>query len=467
MESTSVANNIQRLQKEILPQYGLVVDIVQAIDRSGGRALLVGGAVRDLLLSLPVKDLDIEVHGIKLEQLEKILQRFGHVRIVGKQFGVLRIDNLDIDWSIPRTDGAGRKPKVELNPYLSLHDAFLRRDLTINAMGIDLITFQLQDPFDGKRDLERHILRAPDAQKFLEDPLRFYRVMQFIGRLNMYPDQELQELCKTMDLSGIADERIYQEFEKLLLKSERPALGIKWLREVGRLKEILPQVYDTIGIEQEPSWHPEGDVFEHTMQAVDKAATIKCDNQNEQLMLVLAALCHDLGKVTTTQVIDGRIRSLGHDTQGVPLAEKLLEKITNKNEIKATVKKLVLYHMLPGNFIKSGAKRAAYKRLAKKLAPETNCAMLAKLAYADKCGRNPKKGCPLFDCTLPDVDAFIESAQKCGVLLQPEPPILMGADLLDVVKPGPRMGKLLEKAYTLQIEENITDKAELKRRVLS
>lgn len=466
MQSTKVIQNIQRLKEEILPCFGNVKTVIQALDQSGGRALLVGGAVRDLLLGKKVKDLDIEVHGLPLKQLQTILERFGIVRLVGKQFGVLRIDGIDVDWSIPRTDSAGRKPQVTVDPYMPIEKAFKRRDLTVNAMGIDLITFSLEDPFNGQRDLELGILRAPDAKLFNEDPLRFFRVMQFIGRLEMQPNDQLNALCKTMDLSGIAQERIYQEFEKLFLRSKKPSLGIDWLQQIDRLKEILPELHATIGVVQDPIWHPEGDVFEHTKQALDGAAAFEYEDEEQKLTLLLAALCHDLGKVTTTKEIDGRIRALGHDVEGVPLAQQLLSRMTNKMSVKETVVKLVRYHMMPGQFIKNSAKRPAYKRLAKKLAPHTNCAVLAQLARADKCGRNPQKGEPLKNCVIPEIEAFVEHAERIHVLYKPEPAVLMGADLLDVMEPGPQMGKALEKAYLIQIEEGITDKQELKKRVV-
>lgn len=466
MESTIVAQNIQRLQKEILPKFGNIITVVDAIDKSGGRSLLVGGAVRDLLLGVPVKDLDIEVHGLALNQLEIILKRFGHVRLVGKQFGVLRVDGIDVDWSIPRTDGSGRKPKVALDPHMPLEKAFLRRDLTINAMGIDLITWQLVDPLNGQKDLQLKLLRAPDEQLFKEDPLRLFRVMQFMGRFEMQPDKELNQLCSKMDISTVATERIQQEFEKLFLKSKRPSLGIRWLQQIGRLKEILPELYATIGVIQRPDYHPEGDVFEHSLQALDKAVTLETNSNEERFILITAALCHDLGKVTTTKEVDGKIIAHGHDTAGVEPAKKLMQNFTGKLSIIKTVAKLVKHHMMPAAFISSGAKRAAYKRLAKKLAPETNCQMLAKLAVADKCGRNPEKGKPLQNCQPPDIVAFQEAAEKCGVLLQPEPPVLMGSDLLEVMQPGPVMGKILERAYKIQIEEGITGKEELKKRVL-
>jgi len=465
MNSTTVQEKIQRLQEQITAEYPLVRDIVNALDSSGGRALVVGGAVRDALLEVPLKDLDIEVHGISLDQLQKILEKFGHVRLVGKQFGVLRVDGLDVDWSIPRSDGSGRKPKVIFDPHMSLKEAFRRRDLTMNAMGLDLVTNQLEDPFDGQRDLQLRVLKVPDANLFMEDPLRFFRVMQFIGRFQMKPDQELQEMCKTMDLSSVSVERIYGEFEKLLLKSSAPSWGIKWLQEIERLKELLPELHDTIGIEQDPHWHPEGDVFEHTMQAVD--AAVEEDLQDEaKIILALAALSHDLGKVTTTKIINGRVRSPGHDVEGVSVAQALLSRITNTNEIKETVCKLVRYHMMPGQFVSNKAGPAAYKRLAKKLAPHTTLDFLAKLARADKRGRNPELKKPLAEQSVVDIAEFLKRAQNVRVLYQPEPPLLTGKDLLGIVEPGPKMGKLLQKAYELQIEEGISNKEELKIKIL-
>ncbi len=272
MKFTKISPDIQRTLQDTLKNYHPIELIIAALDRAGATVLLVGGAVRDLLLSLPVKDLDIEVHGLALPELEKILKQFGPVSLVGKSFGVLRVHGLDIDWSLPRSDSGGRKPTVTVDPHLSLHDAFIRRDLTVNAMGINLKTFELIDPFDGLADLQNKILRTPDVQFFAQDPLRLFRVMQFIGRFNMQPDKQLNDICAAMDISTISTERIELEFEKLLLKSARPSLGIRWLRQIGRLKEIMPELYRTIGVEQNREFHPEGDVFEHTMQAIDAAA---------------------------------------------------------------------------------------------------------------------------------------------------------------------------------------------------
>jgi tRNA nucleotidyltransferase (CCA-adding enzyme) len=256
---------------QLLKQNPLIIQIVKSIAQNNAKAYLVGGAVRDLLLDIAVKDLDIEVHGLAPKELEKILSRFGPVSLVGKSYGVFRLHGLDADWSVPRSDASGRKPEVKIDPYMSLKDAFRRRDLTINAMGMDLTNFGLVDPFGGYNDLKNKILRATDAKLFLEDPLRFFRVMQFIGRFQMRPDDELNKICSEMRIKDVSIERIDQEFAKLFLKSNKPSLGIRWLKFINRLKEILPELYATIGVEQNPQWHPEGDVFEHTMQSLDAA----------------------------------------------------------------------------------------------------------------------------------------------------------------------------------------------------
>lgn len=532
-----IAPKIEKKLEELLAYYPVIIlDIIQKISEVGGRALLVGGAVRDLLLGIEVKDLDIEIHGLTLEQLESLLRFFGPVSLVGKSFGVLRLHGIDIDWSIPRTDSAGRKPVVDLRSDLTIQEAFARRDLTMNAMGIDVVTHELLDPFGGLQDMQNNILRVPDKDKFAEDPLRFYRVMQFIGRFEMEPDQELNSICETMDISTVSRERIEQEFEKLLLKSRRPSLGIRWLRERKRLAEVLPEIAALIDVPQNPEWHPEGDVFEHTMQALDAAAIItsargvinsdgnldNLDNNVEstrdialdtgelaravlvrardnstrdnnardtsldvsqlpssmlesessyyqdpqnKLILLYAALCHDIGKVTATQMIDGVYRSIGHDCESAVLTPILLRRITRKVDIIEAVKKLVRYHMQPTQLVVGKAGAAAYKRLAHKLAPEVTIRMLADLCLADKRGRNPDSHEPL---TSSDehILAFIKKAQQVQVIHKAEKPVLLGRDLLDQVGVGPKLGELVKKAYELQLDEGITDKQELKRRVL-
>lgn len=464
MKSLNFLVDVQQKLLTTLKEYKPVLAIVQIVHERGGRALLVGGAVRDLLLGLPLKDLDIEIYGLTVDELENVLRQFGSVRLIGKVYGVLCLDGLAVDWSLPRSDAAGRKPQVTVDPHMQFEDAFRRRDLTINAMGVDLITYELIDPFNGQEDLAHALLRAPDLKTFSEDPLRFFRVMQFVGRFAMTTDAALHDVCRTISLEGVSRERIAGEFEKLLLLSQRPSLGIRWLLSVGRLHEVLPELAATIGVRQNPAWHPEGDVFEHTMQTIDAAARFVYKDDDEKLLLLLTALCHDLGKPATTKLVDGIWRSRGHEEEGLEPARSLLKRITLKKDLIDKVLVLVRHHRAPGVFVKEGAKVPAYKRLARALAP-LSIELLARLTLADKQGRNDKGHEPLHT-TFEDLDEFVRRAKAAGVEKQPEQPVLVGADLIAYIQPGRSMGELLKKAYQIQIEENITDKGELLKRIL-
>lgn len=457
---------IQRRLILVLNNYPLVSKIVRALDAAGGRALLVGGGPRDLVLSRPVKDLDIEVHGLSLSRVEQILRTFGVVSTVGKSFGVLRIHGSDVDWSLPRVDSTGRKPLVSIDPLLSVREAFIRRDLTMNAMGIDLVTYEFIDPFGGLQDIHEGVLRVPNADFFVEDPLRFYRVMQFVGRFEMEPDEQLATLCRTMSIEQVSIERIEQEFEKLLLTSQRPSRGIRWLVTCGRLSEVLPELAALQGVCQSPEWHPEGDVFEHAMQALDAAAQLHYQDTYERLVCLYAALMHDIGKASTTECIDGVWRSYGHDRVGAELVPVVMKRITRKKELVKAIGVLVKFHMIPMQLVTSNAKAASYKRLARSLAPYATLHMLAQVCLADKRGRNRLSSEPLTGASE-QIDIFMQRAAQAQVTRTVEPPLLQGRDLLGLVPAGPEMGAILRRAYELQLDENITDKETLKKRVLS
>ena len=468
-----------------------IAPLIQAIKQHGGTSYAVGGSVRDLVLGREIKDLDIEVHGVTLENLELILKKFGHVKLVGKKFGVLRVYGYDIDWSLPRRDSAGRKPTVTIDPHLTIQEAARRRDLTMNALAIDLNLFlemleqnqetqtieaYIIDPYGGLKDMQEKKLRAIDDHLFLEDPLRFFRVMQFISRFEMQPDPHLTKLCHTMQLhdnmtdSPLAKERIYEEIKKLCLQSYRPSLGFRWLTEIGRLEEIFPELHALVGVMQLPEYHPEGDAFEHTMQALDAAARLEFYEEgpeksanDEKFMIMLSVLCHDLGKATTT---DEQFHAYGHDKAGVKLAESLLKRFTNDIFILKAVGKLVRYHMEPFGFLRQKSSPQAYKRLAVKLAPEVTLRQLALVAVSDSRGTNPKGHEPFSTAYQEEFDEFLKQADRAKVLFKPEPPVLLGRHLMDIVQPGPLMGELLKEAYNIQIEENIKDAEELKQLIL-
>ena len=482
------------------------IPIISALKQKGATCYLVGGSVRDLILGRAIKDIDIEVHTVSAEQLEQTLCQFGTVKLVGKQFGVFMLTKLDADWSLPRIDSKGRKPTVEVDVDMGIEKALLRRDITMNAMAIDITklcdnfdevvkrlesgesvtqVIDIVDPYGGLEDINKKQLRAVDEKLFLEDPLRFYRVMQFVARFEMDPDEQLTTICKTMDLHDmqtkkpIARERIYEELKKMFLKSAAPSRGFRWLVSIGRLKQTYPEIFALIDTPQREDYHPEGDVFEHTMQALDAAAGIdeyiekhlpeaSSDViQENKWLLMLAVLCHDFGKPDST---DENLRSHGHDKAGVPHAKSFLKRITDNIILIKAVAKLVEYHMQPLVLYKQGAKGPAYKRLARKLAPVVTAWQLALVALCDRLGRNPDGNKPFASLqdqkTARELDHFIASCEQAQITHGPEESILKGKDLLDVIEPGPQMGKVLDEAYLIQIEEDVKDKEELKRRIL-
>lgn len=270
-------------------------------------------------------------------------------------------------------------------------------------------------------------------------------------------------------VDGLARERIFEEIKKLLLKARRPSLGFRWLASLGRLEEFFPELYALIGVAQRPDFHPEGDVFEHTMQALDAAAVLhdyqateNMSVEDEKLMIMLAALCHDLGKATTT---DENLSCHGHDDAGEPLAYELLKRLTDNVFLLKAVCKLVRNHMRPFTLARDKSSPRAYKRLALALAPEVSMRQSALLALADTRGRNGAWHEPLTEF-IQEYDDFLAASARARVTHAPEKPVLLGRHLLGLVPPGPEMGALLDAAYQIQIDEGITDVEELKRLVL-
>ena len=257
------------------------VEIAKAVRDAGGRALVVGGWVRDRLLGGRSKDVDIEVFGLDVERLEALLASVGTVHAVGRAFGVYRVGGIDADFSLPRRDskrGPGHRGfDVAPDPSLEFTEAARRRDLTVNSIGIDPLTGAVLDPHGGRRDLARGVLRATDPARFPEDPLRGLRVAQLAARLEMTPDEELVALCRTLDLSELSGERVFDEFTKLLLRAAKPSIGLRVLEDTGQLR-FFPELDALRGVPQDPKWHPEGDVWVHTLMVLDVAAALRSAN---------------------------------------------------------------------------------------------------------------------------------------------------------------------------------------------
>lgn len=466
--------------KQPLEKIKKLEPILLKIAEIGGISYLVGGAVRDFVLNIDSNDIDIEVHNLSLLDLEKILKEFGNVRVVGKKFGVLRIDRVSVDWSLPRKDSSGRWPEVDIDQNMHIEDALRRRDITMNAMAINLKKllakkkFSLSliiDPFNGLKDIQKKQLRVVDEKLFLEDPLRFFRVVQFIARFEMMPDKQLERVCKRIDLHDIttdriiSKERIFAEIKKLLLKSNKPSLGFRWLKRIGRLQEIFPEIYNLINIYQQNNDNCDVDLFEHTMQGLDTVASFKHYKYNKNRLLILfSILCHDFGKV---KIMDLTLSKNINKPLDLFITKKFMKRLTDNKILIAAVSKLVFYHIKPFIFLEENANSSNYKKLALKLFPETDLHNLAIVAFADKQGWNKKEHGPLFKFYIDKYKRFLMNAKNAHVEYQPEKPVLLGRDILKMVKPGPIMGKILKYAYKIQIEEGLKNKDELIKRVLS
>jgi tRNA nucleotidyltransferase (CCA-adding enzyme) len=435
--------------------------IAEAAAAAGGRALVVGGWVRDRLRALPSKDIDIEVFGIPQEQLPALLVPIGRVEPVGQSFPVYKVVPTggsagEIDVALPRREskrGRGHKGfEVHGDPSMNVVEAARRRDFTINAISWDPLTGNYEDPFDGRGDLERGTLRAVDPQTFSDDSLRALRAVQFAARFEFALEDQTAALCRALALDDLPAERIWGEIEKLLLQATRPSIGLQLALDLGIIRQVMPELLPTVGCEQEPEWHPEGDVWTHTLMVVDKARELNGDVERPGLITVmLGALCHDLGKPATTAVVDGRIRSLDHEQAGVEPTVSLLNRLNVHSidgfDVRAQVIGLVAHHLKPGAFRKAAyVSDGAFRRLAQKVDLE----LLARVARADCLGRTG-----YFDCSA--MDWFLERARSLGVEHHAPAPLLLGRHLLALgLTPGPRIGELLKLVYEKQLDGEVT-----------
>jgi tRNA nucleotidyltransferase (CCA-adding enzyme) len=439
-----------------------VLSLAQAIHEAGGRALLVGGCVRDRLMGAQPKDWDLEVYDLDPARLREILEQFGPVNVVGEAFTVYKLcKHLDI--SIPRRERkAGRGHRgfvIEGDPSMNVTEATRRRDFTINAILQDPLSEEIIDPYNGRSDIEQRILRAVSAETFAEDSLRVLRAAQFAARFEFEIEPETVELCRAIDLSDLPAEQIWGELEKLLLQASRPAVGIEWLRRLGAIEKLFPEIQNLIGVPQDPEWHPEGDVFVHTQLAVNRARELIEDlSYPRKVTVMLAALAHDFGKPATTEFLEGRWRSRGHEEAGVPPAESFLDRIKvhtiDGYNVRAQVIALVREHLKPGEFYKKRDEvgDGAFRRLARRCEPD----LLYRVAKADSLGRNaewvPREKWYGSEAQ----EWFIQRSRELQVEQRPPEPLLQGRHLLDLgLAPGPRMGEITRAVYEMQLDGRV------------
>jgi len=453
-----------RLSLDLPPGLSRLLDGIRA---AGGRPYVVGGAVRDALFERRVEDqdYDVEVFSLTADELEGVLSRTGRVDAVGQSFRVFKLTGVEgvtgaVDVSLPRRDskvGPGHRGiAVEGDPNLSIEEASRRRDFTMNALLWDSQTGELLDPWGGQADAEAHLLRAVDAETFGEDPLRALRAIQLAARYDLEVEPATAKLCSSMPLGELPSERIFGEIEKLLMQAQNPSIGFGLMKEWGMLPLLAPELLPLEETPQDPAWHPEGDVWVHTLQVIDQAADLigdLADDRPRALAVMLGALCHDLGKPTTTAHEDGRIRSRGHEEAGIPPTTALLDRWNVHTllgyDVRAQVLALVAHHLKPGLLYdaRDHVSDGAIRRLARKVEPD----LLYRVAKADCLGRHPGRFEPVA------MDWFMDRVRQLDVAVRPPDPILRGRDVMAMgMPPGPEIGRVLQAVYEQQLDGVVT-----------
>lgn len=421
--------------------------ICEAVGSAGGRALVVGGSVRDSVLGITANDLDIEVYGVPPDRLLELLKTAFRVDLVGQSFGVIKLHALPIDVSIPRREskaGSGHRGfRVLSDPAMSIDEAAARRDFTMNAMAFDPLTSELVDAYGGMADLAAGVLRHTSEQ-FSEDPLRVLRGMQFAARFELTVASETVALCRTIDPEGLPKERLFEEWRKLVTRGVRPSMGLTFLRDSGWIR-YFPELEALVACEQDSEWHPEGDVWAHTLHAMDAFATERVGDEWEDLVVGLAVLCHDFGKPATSELLRGRIRSLGHESAGEEPTRAFIGRLTDERALVREVVPLVTNHMVPKSLFDAKAGDGAVRRLAQRV---RRIDRLVRVTQADQRGCPPRP----FD-GFPAGEWLMKRARALSIADSAPRPIVMGRHLITIgLEPGPDFGKILRDCYEAQIE---------------
>jgi tRNA nucleotidyltransferase (CCA-adding enzyme) len=425
-----------------------------------GRAYLVGGAVIDSITGSEIKDWDVEVYGLNYQRLQELLSAHGDPNLVGKQFGIIKLrkENVEYDFNIPRKEsriGVGHKDfAIELVPDITPKEAAYRRDLTINSMFIDLDSLELSDYYNGRKDLDSGILRHT-SPKFTEDPLRVLRIMQLLPRKGKTVAPETIELCRSMvdEYVHLDKERVFEEWEKLLMRPQKPSLGLQFLVDCSWIKHY-PELEALMYTNQNPKHHPEGSVFAHDLMVIDNAAVLKGNIPEDwRLAYMFGCLLHDAGKPFTT---DEELKAYGHDQAGIEPALNFMTRITNELDLLKKVPLIVANHMKPGHLTRENAGENGWKRLH-------NLVPLNVIAYVSKADGLGRAGRSLEDFHAPSTKA-LDFFEKYGS--KPIPKILMGRDLIvRGHQQGELLGTMVKAAYEIQMDEGIIDKEALYQRV--
>ena len=426
--------------------------IIQTLQQAGFQAVLAGGCVRDMLLGRHPHDWDIATNA-RPGQVEALFPR---TVAVGRQFGiVIVVSPTGTHYEVATFRGEadysdGRHP--DAIQFVEMEEDVKRRDFTVNALLFDPIASRVLDFVGGEADLRRGLLRAVGVpvQRFQEDRLRLLRAIRFAANLGFALEESTWEAvkqCAPRLLPAVSQERIRDELEKMLLNgASRQAFHL--LEKAGLLEIVLPEVARGRGIAQPPQFHPEGDVWNHTMLVLDQAAKLR-DQAKEPEAFLLSALCHDFGKKDALQNDHGRIRALGHEEAGIPLAEAFLSRITSEKRLHKYVANMVLLHMRPNSM---AAQRSTQKSFCH-LFDESVCPEdLLLLAKADALGRGSVQDYAPTDGYLQE--KYIRYQEIMAR------PYVQGADLVAAgFEPGKDFGPALAYAHKLRLAGITKEKA--------
>ena len=394
----------------------IIKKIAISIGIAGGECFYVGGCVRDKILNLPEKDVDIEVFRLRPQVLKDILSIFGKVDEVGASFSVLKltVENKVFDFSLPRNEkkiGTGHRGfEIEASPFMSYKDAAKRRDITINALMENVLTGDILDFYSGIEDLKNKTIRHVSRETFVEDSLRVLRVCQFAARFEFTLAEETLELCQTIDLSDLPAERIKEELFKLLLKGTKPSIGVKLMHETGVVKQLFPEFTDV-----------------QTTELINRAVRLRddCfsfDSEEEKLIFTLAVFLVPVGLENAEKILD---RLKIYTQNGTNIRQQMLLQLEHFN------KPLYMYN----------AEKSVYNRLAQ---TGLNLSVAERIVAIDQ----PWVAAQFFNkCQEYDMPMDGSKIQ----------PILKGQHLVDLgYTPGVEMGKLLKQAFELQVDNKIS-----------
>lgn len=418
--------------------------IASLVKEKGGATYYVGGCVRDKILGLEVKDIDIEVHGITIDELITILDSLGKRKIVGESFGIFMLSHYELDISMPRKeDKIGLLHQdfdITIDPFIGTYKAALRRDFTINALMEDVLTGEVIDHFNGISDLNNRIIRHVNDKTFEEDSLRVLRACQFASRFDFTIASETLELCKRIDITNLPKERIEAELKKALLKGNKPSVFFDYLMKMGKLDYWFKELLDLNQVMQNPKYHSEGSVYRHTMMVLDEGAKNREKTSNPYYFM-LACLCHDFGKIPATTITDGVIKSINHENMGDDLIKSFLNRFTNEKGIFKYVLNMARCHMKPNVCARDHASiKATNKMFDLSIAPVD----LIYLSDADRLGKiSLEKEESNLDFLFDRLALYQELMAK---------PQISGKDLIELgLKPRKFYREALEYAHKLHL----------------